>query len=50
MGSEVKASLARWDSGQTEWRVTIGESEKYLNWVEEMKAGGEYEYDKGIPG
>lgn len=45
--------LAKWSDGTQEYRIETGEpSEKYLNWVKEMKAGedGEntYDYDEGI--
>ncbi len=54
-GCEVEVSIARWDSGEWEYRVCLKEEEtqEYLDWVEEMKCPDEngqyeYDYDKGI--
>ena len=53
LGTPITVNLAKWDNGTPEglheYRFNTGEpSEKYLQWVEEMKDGGEYEYDEGI--
>ncbi|RYD62175.1 MAG: hypothetical protein EOP83_15270 [Verrucomicrobiaceae bacterium] len=52
-GTPVIVQQARWENGQKEWRVETGEpSQRYLDWVVEMKAGEEgpdtYEYSEGI--
>jgi len=54
-GTPVIIKLAKWDSGNSEYRVVLGEpSQKYLDWVEEMKCWNEtdeeyeYSYEEGI--
>lgn len=53
-GTPVIIKLAKWDDGQSEYRVTLGEpSKKYKRWIKAMKCeaeNGEYEYnyDEGI--
>lgn len=48
-GTAVIVKEASWDNGQKEYRISLDTpSENYLQWVEEMKCGGEYDYDEGI--
>lgn len=50
-GVPVTLTLARWDTGQSELRVHVGEpNEAYLEWVRDQlgeydEESGEYEYD-----
>lgn len=47
-GSEVMVRLAMWEHTH-EYRICVDEpSKEYLSWIEEMKCGGEYDYEKGI--
>lgn len=56
--TKVIVKLAKWDDGLEEYRFWLDEpSQKYLEWVEEMKGpwvktenyeGREYDYDEGI--
>jgi hypothetical protein len=56
-GTPVIARQARWDNGQTEWRVSVGEpTPEYHEWVKEMRGEFdedweeyEYSYDEGTP-
>jgi hypothetical protein len=46
---EIEIEKATFDDYQPEFRVSvIGETTKYLGWVEETKCGGIYSYDEGI--
>lgn len=52
-GTKVIVKIAKWDNGQTEYRIDLDEeSEEYTEWVKDMMAGedGEftYCYDTGI--
>jgi hypothetical protein len=52
-GVKPQVKLAKWGSGQEEYRVKLGEpTVEYLDWVEEMKIGKEgddsYSYDCGM--
>jgi hypothetical protein len=52
-GTAVIAKMAKWDDGQQELRLTLGEpTSDYLQWVEDMKEGEDgpntYDYDCGI--
>lgn len=57
-GCEIILTIAKWDNGHEELRVTTGkESPAYIYWVKEMKGkyikdddyeGYEYGYDEGI--
>jgi hypothetical protein len=47
-GAKVTVKKASWSNGDFEYRVTVGDSKKYLNWVEVYKDGGNYSYDEGI--
>ena len=47
----VIVTEARWEDGEPEYRVSLGEpSPQYLEWVKFMKGheGLEYDYDEGI--
>jgi hypothetical protein len=48
-GTKVIVKEAYWKDGQKETRFrTAAPSVRYLNWVTEMKDGGEYDYNEGI--
>jgi len=52
-GTPVIAKMAKWDSGDQELRLNLGEpTPEYLQWAEEMKEGEDgpntYDYDCGI--
>lgn len=52
-GTPVIVTLAKWDDGQSEYRVQLEEpTSKYHEWVKELKAGEDgpdtYYYDQGI--
>jgi hypothetical protein len=57
-GSPVILSLAQWDNGAAEYRISVGNpSYEYLAWVRKQKGkwidnenytGWEYDYDEGI--
>ena len=50
-GGEVVISMAVWDNGHIEYRVSVNPSKAYHNWVEHMETdekGETYNYDKGI--
>ena len=58
-GTPIIIRLAKWDNGQSEYRIETGKpSKEYRGWVKEMKGkyirtadynGYEYSYDVGIP-
>jgi hypothetical protein len=49
LGTPVIFSLAKWDDGQSEWRLkTDKPSQEYLDFVKDYKNDGNYNYDKGI--
>lgn len=48
-GTKIILKEAKWDNGQSEYRVTLDEpSKKYKDWVVDMLGDGEYDYDDGI--
>lgn len=48
-GTKVIVKLAKWDNGQTEYRISLDEpSEEYKQWLIEYCEDGEYDYDEGI--
>lgn len=49
LGTPVIVTEARWTDHAPEMRYRTGKPSKaYLAWVEEMRQGGEYDYDEGI--
>lgn len=48
----IVIELARWEDGTTEYRLDVGESEKYREWVANAKNGEDgpdtYGYNEGI--
>ena len=51
-GAHIKIVQARWEGGETEYRLDVVASDAYITWVKEMKAGEDgpetYEWDEGI--
>jgi len=53
-GTEIILKKAKWDNGEVNWRVSLGEpSKKYKKWRKEMLGDFiddeyEYSYDEGI--
>lgn len=52
-GTKVIVKEAKWDNGESEYRVTLGKpSKEYHQWVKTMKNGEDgkdtYSYDEGI--
>lgn len=49
-GSPMIAKLAKWESGQTELRISVGEpTDEYKKLIEDYCEDGEYSYDEGCP-
>lgn len=47
-GSPITAKLAKWSTGEEEYRIDIGkQTQEYKKWVREMNKHG-YTYEKGI--
>lgn len=51
-GSEINLKIARWENGESEFRIDVGESKRYHQWVKELKSGEDgpetYGYSEGI--
>lgn len=51
-GADITIKKAEWTDHEPEYRVTVGESEQYHEWVRELKDGEDgpdtYDYDEGI--
>lgn len=47
-GAPVTVKQAAWDNGHTELRYTVGECNRYHQWVNRICNDGEYDYDEGI--
>lgn len=49
-GTEVIVKQARWENGQTEFRIDLGEpSEAYVKWRTEITDGNYENYEEGCP-
>jgi len=51
-GAPVHVVEARWEGGETEYRISVGTCDGYTTWIKEMKDGEDgpetYDWEEGI--